>query len=166
MANADKLASHRHNINNAMADAIQGVFRPVRERDLFTMGPQNMVMGELDPDYQGLLFPDICLEQQELQSIMGDQVSQEVQTKILTAVRQAHVNNLEKLQLWDFKVRSLYTAGSGLVNDRVETYRGYGRIQTALDVHLQSIMRKAGPFYKLHSGLCLQSGAKRRTRGK
>ena len=42
------------------------------------------------------------------------------------AVKQAHVNNLEKLQLWDSKVRSLNTAGSGLVNDGVETYRGYG----------------------------------------
>ena len=68
-------------------------------------------MGELDPDYQGLLFPDICLEQPELQSIMGDQVSPEVQTKILTAVRQAHVSNLERLQVWDSKVRSLYSAG-------------------------------------------------------
>ena len=56
-------------------------------------------MGELDQNYQGLLFPDICLEQPELQSIMGDQVPQEVQAKILQAVRQAHVNNLKKLQL-------------------------------------------------------------------
>ena len=40
------------------------------------------------------------------------------------------------------------SAASGLVNDGVETLRGYGRIQTALDVCLQSIMRRAGPFYK------------------
>ena len=53
-------------------------------------------MGELDPNYQGLLFPDICLEQPELQSIMGDQVSQEGQTKILQAVSQAHVNKKSK----------------------------------------------------------------------
>ena len=107
-----------------------------------------MVMGELDPAYQDSLFPDICLEQPELQSIMGHQVSQEVQNRILTAVRQTHDNNLEKMQLWDSKVRSLYSAASSLVNDRVETLRGYRRIQTALDVCLQSIMRRAGPFYK------------------
>merc|ERR1712163_62938 len=100
------MAHHRHNINNALADARQEAFCPIRERDLFSLGPQNMVMGELDPDYQGLLFPNICLEQPELQSIMGDQVSQEVQSKILQAVRQAHVNNLERLQVLDSKVRS------------------------------------------------------------
>ena len=75
MANADRLAHHCHNINNALADATQEAFCPVRERDLFSLGPQNMVMRELDPDYHGLLFPDICLEQPELQYIMGDQVS-------------------------------------------------------------------------------------------
>ena len=97
MANTDYLAGYHHQIEDVMADSAPGVFHPVRERDLFSLGPQNTVMGELDPNYQGLLFPDICLEQPELQSIMGDQVPQEVQTKILTAVRQAHVNNLKKL---------------------------------------------------------------------
>ena len=70
-------------------------------------------MGELDPNYQGLLFPDICLEQPELKSIMGDQVFLEVQIKILMAARQAHVNNIERLRLWDSKVRSLYSASLG-----------------------------------------------------
>ena len=76
-----------------MADAAPRAFHPVRERDLFSLGPQNTVMGELDSAYQDSLFPDICLEQPELQSIMGDQVSQEVQNRILTAVRQTHANN-------------------------------------------------------------------------
>ena len=83
MANTDKLATHCHNINNAMADPAHGAFHPVRERDLFSLGPQNTVMGELYPNHQGFLFPDIYLEQPELQSIMGDQVLQEVQAKIL-----------------------------------------------------------------------------------
>ena len=52
------------------------------------------------------------------------------------------------MQLWDSKVRSLYSAASGLVNDGVETLRGYGRIQTALYINLRSIVRRAGPFYK------------------
>ena len=49
MANADKLATHRHNNNNAMADAAHGAFRPIRERDMFFLSPKNTVMGELDP---------------------------------------------------------------------------------------------------------------------
>ena len=137
------MAQHCHNINNAMADATQEAFCPVRERDLFSLGPQNMVMRELDPDYHGLLFPDICLEQPELRSIMGDQVSQEVCSMILQAVKQTHVNNLWKLQLWDSKIGRLYSAGAGLVNDGVESYRGYRRIQTTLDVCQQSIVRRA-----------------------
>ena len=121
MTNADRMAQHCHNINNAMADATQEAFCPVRERDLFSLGPQNMVMRELDPDYHGLLFPDICLEQPELWSIMGDQVSQEVHSRILQAVRQTHVNNLWKLQNWDSKIGSLYSANAGLVKDGVES---------------------------------------------
>ena len=112
---------------------------------------------------------------------MGYQVSQEVQTKILKAVRQAHVSNLERLQVWDSKVRSLYSAGSGLVNDGVESYMGYGQIQTALDVRLQSIVRRAWPFYKPPSSsstskpknrgpsfavACAKMEQKRRTMGK
>ena len=104
MTNTDRMAQHRHNINNAMADATQEAFCPVRERDLFSLGPQTMVMRELDPDYHSLLFPDICLEQPELRSIMGDQVSQEVHSRILQAVRQMHVNNLWKLQISDSKI--------------------------------------------------------------
>ena len=105
-------------------------------------------MGELYPAYQGPIFPDFCLEQLELESIMGDQVSQEVQSRILTVVRQAHLNNLQRVQQWDSKVRNLYTAASGLVNERVETLRGYRLIQTALGVCQQSILRRAGPFIK------------------
>ena len=37
---------------------------------------------------------------------------------------------------------------SGLVNDGVESLRGFGQIQTALDVCHQSILRRAGPFIK------------------
>ena len=79
---------------------------------------------------------------------MGDQVPQEIKAKILVAVRQAHLKNLQRVQQWDSKVRSLYFAALGLVNDGVETLRGYGQIQTALDVCQQSILRRAGPFVK------------------
>ena len=57
------------------------------------------------------------------------------------------------VQLWDSKAKSLYSAAAGFVNDGVETLRGYGKVQTALDVRQQSILRKSGPFVKSHSSL-------------
>ena len=42
---------------------------------------------------------------------------------------------------------------SMLVNDGVETLRGFGKVQTALDVCQQSILRKIGPFVKPCSSL-------------
>ena len=41
----------------------------------------------------------------------------------------------------------------GFVNDGVETLRGYSKVQTALDVHQQSILRKSGSFVKPRSSL-------------
>ena len=51
MANVDFLAGHRHQIEETMADAASRAFHPVRERDLFSLGPQNTVIGELDLAY-------------------------------------------------------------------------------------------------------------------
>ena len=42
---------------------------------------------------------------------------------------------------------------SGLVNDGVETLRGFDKVQTALDIRQQSILRKSGPFVKPNSSL-------------
>ena len=93
MANGDFMADHRLEIDLATATAAQGAFLPIRERDLFSLDPQFTVMGELDSSYQGLLFPDLSLEDLELESIMKDEVPQEVQTRILVAVKQSHANN-------------------------------------------------------------------------
>ena len=49
---------------------------------------------------------------------------------------------------------------STLVNDRVEILRGFGRMQTALDVCLQSILRKSGPFVKPNSSLAASKHSK------
>ena len=100
MANTDFLAGLCHQIEETMADAASRAFHPVRERDLFSLGPQNRVVGKLEPAYQGSLFQDICLEQPELQSIMGDQVPQEVKTKILTAVNNLGFQGQESLYSW------------------------------------------------------------------
>lgn len=110
-------------------------------------------MGELDSSYQGLLLPDLSLEDPDLESIMKDEVPQEVQTRILIAVKQSQANNHQMVQLWDSIVRSLYIAAAGLVNDGVETLRGFGKMQMPLDMHQQSILRKSGPFVKPRSSL-------------
>ena len=110
MANTDYLAGQRHQIEQATADAISQAFLLVRERDLFNLGSQPTIMGEFNPAYQGPLFPDFCLEQPELESIIGDQDSQEVQTRILMAVRQVHSNSLQRVQQLDSKVRSLFSS--------------------------------------------------------
>ena len=46
------------------------------------------------------------------------------------------------------KVIGLYTAASGLANDKVETQKGYGKAETALNARQQSILRKCGHFIK------------------
>ena len=57
------------------------------------------------------------------------------------------------VQLWDSKAKSLYSAAAGLVNEGVETLRGFGRVQMAFDFCQQSILRKSGPFVKPCSSL-------------
>ena len=105
-------------------------------------------MPELDPSYQILLFPELSLEDPDLESIMGDEVSPEMKTMILTAFKQSQANTQQMVQPWDSKAKILYSAAAGLVNDGVETLRGIGKVQTALDICLQSIVRKSGHFVK------------------
>ena len=76
-----------------------------------------MVLPELDPAHQDILFPYLSLEDLDLESIMGDDVSPEMKTMILMAVRQSQANNQQMVQLWDSKAKSLYSAAAGLVND-------------------------------------------------
>ena len=60
MANTDYLAGHCHQIKQATTDATPKAFLPVRERDLFNLGSQPTIMGEINPAYQDPLFPDFC----------------------------------------------------------------------------------------------------------
>ena len=74
MANGDLLVAHHPKIDQATAHAAKQAFLPIRERDLYQLDPQFTVLGDLDPAYKGLIFPDICLKEPELESIMGDLV--------------------------------------------------------------------------------------------
>ena len=82
--------------------------------------------------YTKVSFPDSSLEELDLQSIMGDWVPQDIKIRVLIAARESYTRNQEKMQTLNSKSRSLYTVASGLVNDREETLRGFGRVQTAL----------------------------------
>ena len=114
---------------------------------------------------------------------MGDSVDPETKERIMNTVNQSLASNRDKVQVLDSTIRSLYTVASGLVNNGAETLRGFGLVQTALDVRQQSIMRKAGPFVKPTSSvaepkpgpkdkpICARSSAtnapkKRKSRGK
>jgi len=46
-------------------------------------------MPELDLSYKGLLLPDLSLEDSDLESIIGDEVSPEMKVMILTAIKQS-----------------------------------------------------------------------------
>ena len=81
------------------------------------MDPQLTVLGELDPTYQGLVFPDSSLEEPDLESIMGDLVPHGIKDRVLIAARESYTRNQEKVQLLESKFKSLYTVASGLVND-------------------------------------------------
>ena len=72
------------------------------------------------------------MEEPDLESIIGDLVPHSIKDRVLIAARESHTRNQEKVQLLDSKFRSLYTAASGLVNNRVETLRGFRRVQTVL----------------------------------
>ena len=89
MANGDFIADHCVEIKDAITNAAQGAFLPIREIDLFHLGPLSMVMPELDPTYQGLLFPDLSLEDPDLKSIMGDKESLKMKVRILSEAQQS-----------------------------------------------------------------------------
>ena len=61
-------------------------------------------------------------------------------------MEESHTLNCERLQALDYKCRSLYSSGVGLVNDGMEAIRGYGWLVSALNIWQQAILRKSGPF--------------------
>ena len=88
-------------------------------------------MLELDPSYQGHLFKDLSLEDPDLESIMGDEVSPEMKVINLSAGWQSQTNNYQMVRLLDAKAKSLYSSAVGLVNDGVKTLKRLGRVQLA-----------------------------------
>ena len=71
MTNRDFIADDHFEIKQATATSAQGAFIPVRGTDMFQLDPQITVMPELDPAYQGLLFPDLSQEDSDLSPSWG-----------------------------------------------------------------------------------------------
>ena len=69
--NTNLVEDHCQNLD-VQCQCSQGAFLPVKERDLYLLGPQPTVRGDLDPTYQGLIFQDSSLEEPDLESTMGD----------------------------------------------------------------------------------------------
>ena len=65
------MADHCHKLD-VQRQHSQGAFLPVKERDLYLLGPQPTVHEDLDPTYQSLVFQDSSLEEPDLESTMGD----------------------------------------------------------------------------------------------
>ena len=132
-----------------MGDAQPGALLAAGNRDSFKMEdrPQPVAMGDLNPNYTGLLFPDTELEKPDLSSLVED-LPEEVRRRILLTVEESHQENLRRVQVLDQRFRSLYTSATGLVNDAMETYRAFGKVTAALDIRQQLIVRKSGPFVR------------------
>ena len=142
------VAGHRLTIDQALLHANCEAFLSIKKRDLYNLDPQDTLLGELDPAYQGLIIPECSPESPDLESIIGNSVNPETKERIMNAVNQSLASNRDKVQVLDSTIRSLYSAASRLVNNGAEILRSFGLVKTALDVRQQSIVRKAGPFAK------------------
>ena len=107
MANGDQVAGHRHTIDQAPKHAASEAFCPVKKRDIYNLDPQDTLLGELNPNYQGLLFPVCSLESPDLESIMGDAVDPEVKQRIVSTVNQSLAINRDRVQVLDSTIISL-----------------------------------------------------------
>ena len=122
LTNADQIAEHRFSMEGIMGDAQPGALLAPGNRDSFKMEdhPLPLAMGDLNPSYTGLLFPDTEPEKPDLSSLVED-LPEDVRERIRFMVEESHQGNLRKVQALDQRFRSLYTSTTGLVNNAMET---------------------------------------------
>ena len=108
---------------HVLASAHKPAFMPKGERNLFNLDPVPMVFGELNPKYQGLLFPDTGLEKLDLTSFL-DTIPDDVTGGILHHMEEVHTRYIEKVRVLDTIVKDLYSISVSLVNDGMEVTRG------------------------------------------
>ena len=100
------MAGHCHTINQALKHATSEAFYQVKKRYIYNLDPQDTLLGELNPEYQGLLFPECSPESLDLESILGDTVHPEVKLRITSTVNQSLAANRDKVQVYDSTFRS------------------------------------------------------------
>ena len=105
-------------------------------RETYLIWNHHQFFLDLDPNYTGLLFPDISLEKPDLTSLM-DIAPQDTKGRVLHTMKEVHARNMERVQLLDHVVREVYSIRAGLVNDRIEVIRRYGKLATTLNVWQQ-----------------------------
>ena len=107
MANNDQVTVHRHTMDEALKHAANEAFCLVKKRDIYNLDPRDTLLGELNPNFQGLLFPVCSLESLDLESIMGDAVDPEVKQRIVSTVNQSLAINRDRVQVLDSTIISL-----------------------------------------------------------
>ena len=92
----DCMVDHKLNLCHVLATNHKPAFMPRDMRDHFKFDPVPLVIGDLNPNYHGLLFPDTGLEKPNLASFM-DSVPEEVRGGILHCMKEVHTRNMEKV---------------------------------------------------------------------
>ena len=64
-----------------MSGAHQGVFLPPRERDLFKISLEPVVLGDINPNHTSLIFPGNEPEKPDLDSLLLD-IPEEIRARV------------------------------------------------------------------------------------
>ena len=99
------------------------------------MGLELVILGDINPNFTGLLIPDSKLEKPDIVFLLLD-VPEEVSARVRIAADESYTENCRWVQALDSKLRGLYTTTAGLVNDGMEVIRGYGMLTSALDLRI------------------------------
>ena len=97
LANSEQVADHRLIIDHALINANHEALLSINKRDLFNLDPQDTLLWELDPAYQGIILPYCSPVSPDLKSIMGDLVDHDTKERIMNTVNQSLANNQDKI---------------------------------------------------------------------
>ena len=70
LTNVDQTVDHRFSLDQLLSGVSQEAFLPPGERDLFNLVPEPVILGDINPNFTGLLFLDSQLEKAEIVSKM------------------------------------------------------------------------------------------------
>ena len=91
------MTDHCLAIDQALYHANREAILPVKKRDMYCLEPQDTLLVELDPTYQGLLFLDCSPETPDLLSIIEDSIDPTIKERIIITVKQSIDQNQRKV---------------------------------------------------------------------